>query len=459
PRPAPRPARPVLGIDAGPGPGGRHDRPVRLLGADLDHVVPAHRQRPRVGQGPGRRPPGAADHRCRRPGDARRLRPAGPGGRRHPVAARGPGRVARRHGRDRRPRAGAGRRVLEVGAVPVPLLPGARVAHTPDRCFLRCATMVKAGVYLVGRMSPASTDEWLWRPLVVTVGLVTMVAGGLRAMRQFDLKLVLAYGTVSQLGFMVVMFGLGTTETVVDASELVLAHALFKAALFMVVGIVDHQAGTRDIRLLRRPGPGWGPVSAIAVVSAASMAGFPLMFGFVAKEDAFAGLEPGSFAHAGLVLAPIAAASVLTVAYSAHVVWGLLGRSADDSVADATPARPVPPPRPAFVAPAALLGALTVLFGVVPGLLDRLMTAGGESLPPDAEPARRVVWHGWNLPLLLSAVVLAGGAALFAARRLVGPVLAVGRRVPSGVEVYLLTLRGLNALANRTTAVVQSGSL
>ena len=338
-------------------------------------------------------------------------------------------------------------------------LPGAMVAPTPVSAYLHSATMVKAGVYLVGRMAPAFTDVWLWRPLVVTVGLVTMVAGGLRALGQFDLKLVLAYGTVSQLGFMVVMFGLGTTETVVDASELVLAHALFKAALFMVVGIVDHQAGTRDIRLLRRPGPGWGPVSAIAVVSAASMAGFPLMFGFVAKEDAFAGLEPGSFAHAGLVLAPIAAASVLTVAYSAHVVWGLLGRSADDSVADATPARPVPPPRPAFVAPAALLGALTVLFGVVPGLLDRLMTAAGESLTPDAEHAHLVVWHGWNLPLLLSAVVLAGGAALFAARRLVGPVLAVGRRVPSGGEVYLLTLRGLNALANRTTAVVQSGSL
>ena len=227
----------------------------------------------------------------------------------------------------------------------------------------------------------------------------------------------------------------------------------------MVVGIVDHQAGTRDIRLLRRPGPGWGPVVAVAVVSAASMAGFPLMFGFVAKEDAFAGLEPGSFAHAGLVLAPIAAASVLTVAYSAHVVWGLLGRSADESVADATPARPVPPPRAAFVAPAALLAALTVVFGLAPGLLDGLMTAAGESLTPAAEDAHLVVWHGWNLPLLLSAVVLAGGVALFAARRVVEPVLALGRRVPSGGEVYLLTLLGLNGLANRTTAVVQSGSL
>ena len=104
------------------------------------------------------------------------------------------------------------------------------------------------------RFAPAFTAVWIWRPLVVTVGLVTMVAGGLRALRQHDLKLILAYGTISQLGFMVVMFGLGTADTVVDACELVLAHALFKAALFMVVGIVDHQAGTRDIRRLPRPG-------------------------------------------------------------------------------------------------------------------------------------------------------------------------------------------------------------
>ncbi|HKY66282.1 MAG TPA: proton-conducting transporter membrane subunit, partial [Acidimicrobiales bacterium] len=204
-------------------------------------------------------------------------------------------------------------------------LPGAMVAPTPISTYLHSATMVKAGVYLIGRFGPAFTLVWIWRPLVVGVGLATMVLGGLRALRQTDLKLILAFGTISQLGFMVVMFGLGTADTVVDACELVLAHALFKAALFMVVGVVDHQAGTRDIRRLPRPGPGWGPTVAVTVVSAGSMAGFPLLFGFVAKEDAFTGLEPGSFAYAGLVLVPVVLASILTVAYSLRFAWGALG--------------------------------------------------------------------------------------------------------------------------------------
>ncbi|HEX6165912.1 MAG TPA: hydrogen gas-evolving membrane-bound hydrogenase subunit E [Acidimicrobiales bacterium] len=367
-------------------------------------------------------------------------------------------------------------------------LPAAMVAPTPVSAYLHSATMVKAGVYLIGRFAPAFTGVWVWRPLVVGVGLVTMVCAGLRALRQHDLKLILAYGTISQLGFMVVMFGLGTAETVVDACELVLAHALFKAALFMVVGIVDHQAGTRDIRLLRRPGPGWGPTLAVLLVSAGSMAGFPLLFGFVAKEDAFAGLEPGSFAYSGLVLAPIVAASMLTVAYSLRLAWGVLGRAPAAVGLDATPAGAAPPPatspgttlpaaatsprraapaaqgpapapRASFLAPAAVLAGLTLLFGAVPALIDGVISAAGESLTAAAEPVHLAVWHGWNLPLLLSALVLGGGAALFVARQPVDRVLALGRRVPSGGHGYLAVLRALNAVADRTTAVVQTGSL
>jgi multicomponent Na+:H+ antiporter subunit A len=357
-------------------------------------------------------------------------------------------------------------------------LPGAMVAPTPVSAYLHSATMVKAGVYLIGRFAPAFTGVWVWRPLVVGVGLVTMVCAGLRALRQHDLKLILAYGTISQLGFMVVMFGLGTAETVVDACELVLAHALFKAALFMLVGIVDRQAGTRDIRRLRRPGPGWGPALAVMLVSAGSMAGFPLLFGFVAKEDAFAGLEPGSFAYSGLVLAPIVAASMLTVAYSLRLVWGVLGRGyagdgLDTRLAGATPRaattppravapaapEPTPAPRASFLAPAAVLAGLTVLFGAVPALIDGAISAAGESLTAAAEPVHLAVWHGWNLPLLLSALVLGGGAVLFVGRRPVDRVLALGHRIPSGGQGYVAVLRGLNVVADRTTAVVQSGSL
>jgi multicomponent Na+:H+ antiporter subunit A len=355
-------------------------------------------------------------------------------------------------------------------------LPGAMVAPTPVSAYLHSATMVKAGLYLIGRFAPAFTDVWVWRPMVVAVGATTMVLAGLRAVRQHDLKLILAYGTVSQLGFMVVMFGLGTAATVVDACELLIAHALFKAALFLVVGIIDHQAGTRDIRQLRRPGRGWGPVVAVTVLSTGSMAGFPLLFGFVAKEDAFAGLEPGSFAHAGLVLAPIVVASTLTVAYSLRFAWGALGFAhapaatpagavpagvapAPPDVRSAGPAAGPPPPRPSFVAPAVVLAALTLAFGVAPALVEGIVEGAAESLEPAVGDVHLVVWHGWNLPLLLSAVVLVGGYLLFRGRRRVDRVLALGARVPSGGAAYLGAMRALNVVADRTTAVAQTGSL
>jgi len=335
-------------------------------------------------------------------------------------------------------------------------LPGAMVAPTPISTYLHSATMVKAGVYLIGRFGPVFTMVWIWRPLVVTVGLVTMVMGGLRALRQHDLKLILAFGTISQLGFMVVMFGLGTADTVVDACELVLAHALFKAALFMVVGIVDHQAGTRDIRRIPRAGPGWRPAVVVTLVSAASMAGFPLMFGFVAKEDAFAGLEPGSFAYAGLVLTPVVLASMLTVAYSLRFAWGALGFAASDGAPRAAGATA---PSLWFVAPAGVLGALTVLLGLVPAAVDGLVQGAAQAVAPGVEPVHLAVWHGLGLPLTLSVVVLVGGLGLFLARKPVARVLAVGHRVPSGGEAYLAVLRGLNIVSDRVTAVVQSGSL
>ncbi len=138
-------------------------------------------------------------------------------------------------------------------------LPAAMVAPTPVSAYLHSATMVTAGVYLVGRLSPAFAGVDGWRPLVVTVGLVSMLAGGLRALRQHDLKLLLAHGTVSQLGFMIVLLGLGTPAALVAGCALILAHGVFKAALFMVVGIVDHQAGTRDVRRLGPLGPRLAP--------------------------------------------------------------------------------------------------------------------------------------------------------------------------------------------------------
>ncbi|MPY92879.1 MAG: DUF4040 domain-containing protein [Acidimicrobiia bacterium] len=344
-------------------------------------------------------------------------------------------------------------------------LPGAMVAPTPVSAYLHSATMVKAGVYLVARLAPAFLFVGGVRGLVLAVGVVTMLAGGLRALRQHDLKLLLAFGTISQLGFMVVLLGVGTAEATMAGCVLLLAHGAFKAALFMVVGILDHETGTRDVRELPVLGDGWRPLKAVAIVAAASMAGVPLVLGFIAKESAYAALLEAGFTADWLVLAGIVVGSALTVAYSARFLWGAFvapGRRGTDPFADAVPAyAPAHPggPRASFVLPAAVLAVLTVVLGFVPGLLDSLVDGADRALVPSAGPAHLALWHGFEPALVLSATSLALGALLFAGRRPVGRVLAVGRHLPSGGDAYVASLRGLNTLANRATGVVQNGSL
>ena len=129
-------------------------------------------------------------------------------------------------------------------------LPGAMAAPTPVSAYLHAAAMVKAGVYLVARMTPGFADLPPWRPMVVTLGVVTVLLAGWRAVREYDLKLILAFGTVSQLGLISVMVGTGGGDMMLAGLTMLCAHAMFKAALFMVVGVIDHATGTRDIRRL-----------------------------------------------------------------------------------------------------------------------------------------------------------------------------------------------------------------
>src|SRR5690606_30395187 len=150
----------------------------------------------------------------------------------------------------------------------------------------------------------------VWTPLVLTVGLLTMLTGGWRALRQHDLKRILAFGTVSQLGFMVVLFGAGVPEATEAGVVLLLAHALFKAGLFLVVGVIDHRAHPRDVRALGRYLPGWGWPQVAAFVLGASMAGIPLVFGFIAKEAAYEAWVHGELWGSRLVLVGLVAGSV-----------------------------------------------------------------------------------------------------------------------------------------------------
>ncbi|HYN34501.1 MAG TPA: hydrogen gas-evolving membrane-bound hydrogenase subunit E, partial [Ilumatobacteraceae bacterium] len=341
-------------------------------------------------------------------------------------------------------------------------LPAAMVAPTPVSAYLHSATMVKAGVYLVARMAPMFATTGNWRLVVMVIGALTMVIGGLRALRQTDMKLLLAYGTISQLGFMMLLLGVGEYHIAEAGLVLILAHAAFKAALFMVVGMVDHQTGTREITQLHGFGPSWRLVQVVAVVSAASMAGLPPLFGFIAKEQALDGyLEHGDFAGASAVLAVIVLASILTFAYSARFVLGIFGAFGDSDRPAVS--RTALAPGALFVGPSVVLAAATVVFGLVPELLDDLIQGATTALYPGSEPKTLHLFAGFNPALGLSVVIIVCGALLTVLR---GQVASVQRRageiirpIPSGEQGYLGVLRGISATANRVTGTVQNGSL
>jgi multicomponent Na+:H+ antiporter subunit A len=346
-------------------------------------------------------------------------------------------------------------------------LPGAMVAPTPVSAYLHSATMVKAGVYLVARLAPAFATHAPWRVLCVTVGLTTMVVGALRALRQCDLKLILAMSTVSQLGLLVALFGLGIPKVTQAAIVLLVAHAVFKSALFMVVGVVDHATGTRDIRRLRLAGREWRLLHVVAGVGAVSMAGIPPVFGFVAKEAVVEALLATRSAVAGgvVVLVVVAVASAVTVAYSARFLLGLLGWFADDGTApvhgdgDGHGHGDDHPSLVPFLAPAAVLAAITVVLGLVPGLFDDALGTASAALHPGEVVKHLALWHGLTPALAVSAGIVGGGIALVAARARVARIQATRLPAVSAERGYLAALRGTVGFADRLTAVAQNGSL
>lgn len=334
-------------------------------------------------------------------------------------------------------------------------LPGAMVAPTPVSAYLHSATMVKAGIYLVARFTPAFAGVWLWRPAVVAIGAATMLFGGLRALRQHDLKLLLAHGTVSQLGFMFLLFGIGTAESITAGCVLLLAHAAFKATLFMGVGVVDRSTATRDIRSLPLLGNRWPAFTALILIGAASMAGLPPLLGFVSKEAGYTAVLDSGLARGVLLVVVVVAASALTFAYSARLAFGTLLAGGRNT----TPVRADQRPTLTFMAPALVLVAFTVVFGVLPGLLNTPITTAVRSLDATAPAAHLALWHGFNAALGLTAVTIAAGITLFLTRGRVGVVLAKGATVPSANRAYRWTLRAVNTVADKVTGVVQNGSL
>jgi multicomponent Na+:H+ antiporter subunit A len=337
-------------------------------------------------------------------------------------------------------------------------LPAAMEAPTPVSAYLHAAAMVKAGVYLVARLAPGFADVPGWRPIVLGLGLATMLVGGYRSLRQSDLKLLLAFGTVSQLGFLLVLVGAGSRELAAAGLAMTAAHALFKSTLFLTVGVVDHATGTRDLRELSGLGRRLPVLAGVAVLAGASMAGVPPLFGFVGKEAAFTALWEGGLASrtaAGLELAGLVVGSVLTAAYTFRFLWGALARK--PGVADTAVAHR---PGPLFLAAPVVLAAVGLVAGPASPLLAPLVTEYAGTMPLLApEYEELALWHGLQPALALTAITLLGGGVLFAARdgvRRFQRRFAVGASADEG---YWNVIQGLDRLSVLVTGTTQRGSL
>lgn len=336
-------------------------------------------------------------------------------------------------------------------------LPGAMAAPTPVSAYLHAAAMVKAGIYLIARFAPAFSHLQVWQTTVLVLGCGTMLVGGYRALRQSDLKLLLAYGTVSQLGFITVLVGFGNRDAALAGIALVLAHALFKACLFLVVGTIDHATGTRDLRELSGLRQSMPVLFWTSVVALASMAGLPPTLGFVAKEGVYAALlhggpVPGS-AGGLVVLAVLFLGAVLTVAYSARFLWGAF-RTIEGR-------EPTPVHRTATVAIAipALLAVACLLAAPLAGPAESYLRAASGTWPQTPEPVHLGLWHGVNGALLLSVLTVALGALLAWKRQSVA-------RFQSGIPPYIAAdrmyrtaMRSLDRVSIEATGAVQRGSL
>ena len=295
-------------------------------------------------------------------------------------------------------------------------LPDAMVAPTPVSAYLHAAAMVKAGIYLMLLFSPALGGTIVWQSILISTGLLTTVMGAIFAMRCFDLKEIMAYSTVSQLGLIVAVIGIGTPTALATAALYTLAHALFKASLFMIVGVIDRRAGTRDIRLLRRM---WArmPVTFVTTLLAGlSMAGvFPLL-GFISKEYLLGQmLEPGGPAWLGALLTAIAViGAITTFAYTGRILLGAFSdyrgtHRVDEDLDTQRMPEEVTEASPAFIGSALVPALLGLILGPAIVVLHPIMGAAGSAAAGEPYRASFALFGGLTIELALSVTIIALG--------------------------------------------------
>lgn len=334
-------------------------------------------------------------------------------------------------------------------------LPNAMEAPTPVSAYLHSSTMVKAGVYILARMHPTlgGTDSWIWALSIF--GAVTMVLGAWLALQNNQLKRVLAYSTVSSLGAMVMLLGIGTPLAAKAAIAFILAHALYKGALFMVAGTIDHETGEKNTEKLGGLVRLMPATAAVSIIAAVSMAGLPPLFGFVGKEVLLeATLESPTFST-WLVAASVAMAALTVAAAILVAVKPFIGAHLE------TPKKAHDPPL-AMQAGPAILALFTIALGLAPQFLaGPIVGAGASSVLGEQTEVKLALWHGLTPALGFSALAVLLGVGLYFGRAGVrgvgaalGPIDAVGP-----ARGYDAAMASLNLIASAQTRILQSGYL
>ncbi len=333
-------------------------------------------------------------------------------------------------------------------------LPNAMAAPTPVSAFLHSATMVKAGVFLLAKFSPLFAGSLLWHGTLTVLGALTLLVGAGVGLFQTDLKRILAHTTLAVLGALTLLVGVGTDYAIQSMVVFLLGHALYKAALFMVAGTIDHETGTRDVRLLRGLRRAMPLTATAAVLAAFSKAGFPPFFGFIGKEYVYktgtALDQAGPFLLGVTVLGNML---LLALALKAgwHPFWGAKQVPETTTVheGDAT-----------LWAPPLLLALAGLALGLLPGWSsDTIVGPAVWSIAGREIPVALSLWQGVNLPLILSALTVAGGLLLYRQRRVMWPHRERVESLPGPANVYERGLQRTVAFAVDHTRFLQSGAL
>lgn len=339
-------------------------------------------------------------------------------------------------------------------------LPNAMAAPTPVSSYLHSATMVKAGVYLMARLTPCLGGTETWQTTLTLFGAATMLLGAFLGLWQTDLKKILAYTTLSVLGILTMLIGLGTELALQAAMIFLIGHALYKAALFMTAGSVDHGTGSRDVELLRGLRKVMPFTAAAAGLAALSKSGFPPFFGFIGKEYVYkSGLALEQAVPFILGAALLTNMMLMALAFKAgvHPYWG----KASTEVFAKLPHKPHECSFSIWMPPL-LLAVLGLVIGALPDLLERPLLEPAVAVMVGAPVDLKVaLWHGFNLPLLLSALTVAGGFALYMQRERLWK---LAPKIPLGEtwgpeSWYFRIYDGVVAFAKLQTRFFQSGLL